>query len=199
MKVISNTIAVILFIGVVNYSLSANDGLKKRLGFSIPTIHSISPKLNKSMKRMVLYPRMSQKWNMFSPTVMTTERWVAAEIEFFNGDSISLFINNDEIYNKLNKDYMEHRNQFWRKLFSRINKSGNRKYIDDVIQWLRKTDYFSEYEGRRPKNITLWQISERSPSMGISKLPKVYKRELKHQNTNRPRGNRFGEKPRSNN
>ena len=58
---------------------------------------------------------------------------------------------------------------------------------------------FSEYEGRRPKNITLWQISERSPSMGRTKLPKVYKRELKPQNTNRPIGNRFGEKPKSNN
>ena len=73
---------------------------------------------------------------MFSPTVMTTERWVVADIEFFNGDTLSLFINNDEIYNKLDKDYMVHRNQFWRKLFSRINKSGNWEYIDDVIHWL---------------------------------------------------------------
>ncbi len=199
MKVISNTMAIILFIGVVNYSLSSNDGLKKRVSASIPTLHSISSQLNKSMKRMVLYPRMSQKWNMFSPTVMTTERWVAADIEFFNGDSISLFINNDEIYKKLDKDYMEHRNQFWRKLFSRINKSGNRKYIDDVIQWLRKTDHFPEYEGRRPKNITLWQISERSPSFGSTKVPKVYKRELKPENTNKSKGNKSGRKPKRKN
>jgi predicted DCC family thiol-disulfide oxidoreductase YuxK len=199
MKVFSNSMAVILFIGVVNYSLSANDGLKKRVSFSIQTIHSVSPQLNKSLKRMVLYPRMSQKWNMFAPTVMTTERWVVADIEFFNGDTLSLFINNDEIYNKLDKDYMVHRNQFWRKLFSRINKSGNRKYIDDVIKWLRKTDHFPEYEGRRPKDITLWQISERSPSFGSTKVSKVYKRELKPQNTSKSKGNKSGRKPKRKN
>ena len=61
---------------------------------------------------------MSQKWNMFSPTVMRTEKWVVADIEFMNGETTSLFINNEKVYDKFNRNYFENVNQFWRKFLA---------------------------------------------------------------------------------
>ena len=51
-----------------------------------------------------------------------------------------------------------------------FHKAGLDKYAQKML------DSFAE---TWPKEITLWQLSERSPSIGAKKLPKVYKRELK--------------------
>ena len=42
------------------------------------------------MKRILLYPRMHQKWNMFSPRVIKYEKWVIADIQFTNGETLWL-------------------------------------------------------------------------------------------------------------
>ena len=43
------------------------------------------------MKRILLYPRMYQNWNMFAPSVLRQEKWVIAEITFKDGEKLSLF------------------------------------------------------------------------------------------------------------
>ena len=176
---LSNLIAAIFLVGIINYSLTANDGIKERFGKKAKGLRAYSHDISYALKRTILYPRMSQKWNMFSPTVMRTERWVVADILFTDGTDTTLFVNNNQVYEKFHHSYFDYRDQFWRKLFGRIHKSNNKKYISEFKNWLRRTNFFPEYRGRRPKEITLWQLSERSPSIGAKKLPKVYKRELK--------------------
>ena len=133
------------------------------------------------MKRILLYPRMHQKWNMFSPRVITYEKWVSADITFENGESISLFNNSDDIYNKFDRRYfVPYNNQFWRKLFSRLDKSGYQRHIPTFKKWLSETDYFSEYKGRDVANVKLWKLREKSPDLDTpeNERPKVTKREL---------------------
>ena len=125
---------------------------------------------------------MYQKWNMFSPTVITREKWVIADITFENGETLSLFRSSDDIVNQFKREYFPpYQNQFWRKLFSRLGKSSYNRHIPKFKQWLTDTKYFSEYAGRKVAKVTLWQLSEKSPDMDtpVNKRPKVTKRELK--------------------
>jgi predicted DCC family thiol-disulfide oxidoreductase YuxK len=188
--VVSNLIAAVFLVGIINYSLTANDGIKERFGEKAKGISAYSHDLSYALKRTILYPRMSQKWNMFSPTVMRIERWVVADIKFSDGTDTTLFVNNEDIYEKFHYSHFEYRDQFWRKFFGRIHKKSNKKHIGEFKKWLKRTNFFSEYRGRRPAEVTLWQLSERSPNIGAKKLPTVYKRELKspsHENKNNKR------------
>ena len=174
----SNIVAFIFFVGVINYSLTGNDGIKERFGNKANGIKAYSYNISYALKRIILYPRMSQNWNMFSPTVMRTERWLVADITFTDGTDTTLFVNNDAVYDKFHYSHFEYRDQFWRKFFGRLHKKSNKKYIGEFKRWLKRTNFFPEYRGRRPVNVTLWQLSERSPGIGAKKFPKVYKREL---------------------
>ena len=125
---------------------------------------------------------MYQKWNMFSPKVITYEKWVIADIEFENGETLSLFRSSDDIVNQFKREYFPpYQNQFWRKLFSRLGKSSYKRHIPKFKQWLTDTDYFPEYANRKVAQVTLWQLSEKSPDMDtpVNKRAKVTKRELK--------------------
>jgi len=177
--IVSNLIAAVFLVGIINYSLTANDGIKERFGKKAKGIKAYSHNLSYSLRRIILYPRMSQKWNMFSPTVMRTERWVVADVTFTDGTDTTLFVNNNDVYEKFHYSHFDYRDQFWRKFFGRLHKKSNKKYIGEFKGWLKRTKFFPEYRGRRPANVTLWQISERSPNIGAKKTPKVYKRELK--------------------
>ena len=176
---LSNMVVFILLVGIINYSLTGNDGIKERFGKNAKGIKAYSHDLSYALKRTILYPRMSQKWNMFSPTVMRTERWVVTDINFTDGSDTTLFVNNDQVYEKFHYSHFDYRDQFWRKFFGRLYKKSNKKYIGEFKRWLKRTKFFPEYNGRRPAEVILWQLSERSPSIGAKKLPKVYKRELK--------------------
>jgi len=176
---LSNIAVFILLVGVINYALTGNDGIKERFGTQPKGLKAYSYNLSYALKRATLYPRMSQKWNMFSPTVMRTERWVVADIIFTDGTDTTLFVNSDDVYDKFHYSHFEYRDQFWRKFFGRLHKKSNKKYINEFKKWLKRTKFFPEYRDRRPATVTLWQLSERSPGIGAKKLPKVYKRELK--------------------
>ena len=135
------------------------------------------------MKRLLMYPRMHQEWNMFSPSVIRYEKWVIADVEFENGEVISLFFQqNKDMENHFNRKYFQpYNNQFWRKLFGRLGKSSYQKHIPKFKDWLKKTDYFPEYSDRKVDKVKLWQLSEKSSDLDTppSKRPKVTKRELK--------------------
>jgi hypothetical protein len=128
---------------------------------------------------------MYQEWNMFSPKVIMHEKWVISDIAFENGEKLKLFTNDDNIEKKFNYKYFHpYNNQFWRKLFGRLSKSSYSKYIPRFKQWLIKTDYFSEYKGRKVADVKIWKLSERSTDIKnwgkVSR--KVRKNELKKTN-----------------
>ena len=138
------------------------------------------------MKRILLYPRMHQKWNMFSPKVITYEKWVIAEIILKDKKVISLFNNNKDIENNFSRKYFKpYNNQFWRKLFGRLGSSSYQRYIPKFEEWLLNTDYFSNYSSKDVKSVVLWQLSEKSPSPNFHKSHKVVKWKLKKRNKNR--------------
>ena len=184
---ISNIAVLSLLVGAVDYSVKVNDvfddvsskkekGIKK--SFQPPNMHG--PR--RMMKRVLLYPRMYQKWNMFSPKVITYENWLMADITFENGETLSLFRGSDDIENRFKREYVTpYNNQFWRKLFGRLGKTSHEKYIPKFKKWLMETTYFSEYANRKVMDVKLWKLSEKSldPDNPVDKRPKVSKRELK--------------------
>jgi len=189
MFVISNILALVLLIGVIDYSTTKNDGIKtffKKEGKGLKK--AVQPSkfkdIRRSMKRVLMYPRMTQKWNMFY-SVPKTEKWILGEVTFMDGESVVLFQNNRDIEDRFHHSYFDpYDNQFWRKLFTRIGKTSYQKYIPKFKKWLQDTDYFSVYEGRKVKNVTLWQLSERSknPNSTYAKHNEVKKKELKKSN-----------------
>ena len=187
MWAVSNLLILTLLIGAVDYSTRINDGFQylfskeeKKLKKSNQSLKFQDPRLK--MKRILMYPRMHQKWNMFSPKVITYEKWVIADVEFENGETLSLFKGSDDIVNHFERGYFPpYQNQFWRKLFSRLGKSSYQRHIPKFKKWLTNTDYFPEYSGRKVDKVYLWQLSERSPDMDTpaNERKKVTKRELK--------------------
>tara|TARA_Y100000758_G_C16028832_1_gene413900 strand:+ start:36 stop:1049 length:1014 start_codon:yes stop_codon:yes gene_type:complete len=185
--VISNVLVLTLLIGAVDYSTKINDGLKehfskeeKKLKKSNQKAKFQSPR--QKMKRMLMYPRMYQKWNMFSPKVITYEKWVIADVTFENGETLSLFMGSDDIVHQFKREYFPpYQNQFWRKLFSRLGKTSYQKHIPKFKKWLTDTDYFPQYANRKVAKVKLWKLSEKSPDPDTpaNERPKVTKRELK--------------------
>ena len=131
---------------------------------------------------------MYQKWNMFSPKVITSETWVIADLTFENGEELTLFQTSSNIEKHFDRRYFQpFNNQFWRKLFSRIGKTQYKKHIPKFKKWLKTTDYFKEHDGRKITKVKLWKLSEPSPSPETSpeNTKKVYKRELKQEKGNK--------------
>ena len=189
--IISNILALTLLLGAFDYSIRINDGLKEQLNenkfFNNNKSHSLR-NIRKNMKRFLLYPRMYQEWNMFSPKVITYEKWLLADIIFENGDTLVLFQSDDRIEDKFQRNYFSnYRNQFWRKLFGRLGKKGYQRHIPKFKSWLKNTDYFIEYEGRKVRSVKLWKLSERSNDPNSNIKRKVTKRELKVTNKNSKR------------
>ena len=200
MWAVSNLLILTLLIGAVDYSTRINDGFQnlfskedskeeKKLKKSNQSLKFQGPRLK--MKRILMYPRMHQKWNMFSPRVITFEKWVIADIEFANGETLSLFKGSDDIVNHFEREYFPpYQNQFWRKLFSRLGKSSYQKHIPKFKKWLTETDYFPEYSDRKVANVQLWKLSEKSPDPDThdNERPKVTKRELKEREKGAQKG-----------
>ena len=184
-RIASNLVVFTLLIGAVDYSTSVNKGWQhyfskeeKKLKKAKKSTHYNNPR--QKMKRILLFPRMYQHWNMFAPSVLRNEKWVIAEITFKDGEKLSLFKENEKVEENFEYQYFTKKNQFWRKFFSRINKTSYKKYIPQFKKWLKNTDYFSEYAGREVVEVKVWQLTERSPNLDTSPedRPKVRKIEL---------------------
>jgi len=204
---ISNILVLSLLIGAVDYSTKINDGLQKRfskeekkLKKSAQSEKFQSPR--NTMKRILLYPRMYQKWNMFSPKVITYENWLMADITFENGETLSLFRGSDDIENRFEREYFTpYNNQFWRKLFGRLGKTSYERYIPKFKKWLMETEYFSEYGNRKVIDVKLWKLSEKSLDIDspVDKRPKVSKRELKKKDRSARKSRKSSPKKNQNN
>ena len=134
----------------------------------------------RKLRKILRYPKISQNWNMFSPSVIRTEKWVIADLTFENGETMILFQNDDNLENKFNQAYFQpYKFQFWRKLFSRINEKKYQQHISKFKNWIKNTNYFEEYTGRKVKEVMLWQLSETTQGPENNKKSKVRKKELK--------------------
>ena len=62
-------------------------------------------KYNTDLRRILTYPRMIQRWNMFSPTVLGTDKTVIIEATLINGDIVNPFTGEAPILDNL--DYLD--------------------------------------------------------------------------------------------
>ena len=194
MWVFSNMIALSLLIGAVDYSTRLNKGLEKKSSkdkeeIKVSLQDQKFKKVRKGMKRVLLYPRMYQEWNMFSPKVLMNETWLLADLIFENGDKLTLFQTSSDIEDKFDRVHFKpYAMQFWRKLFERMGRRNYQQHIPKFKAWLKKTDFFEdEYDGRKVKNVRLWKLSERSldPGVPLHEAKGVFKRELKKRDNDR--------------
>ena len=198
--VLSNILVMVFLLGAMDSSMRVNKGFKtfssmekgiekKRKSLMDKGIKSPPEREKKKeilsyqrrkLRKILRYPKISQNWNMFSPSVIRTEKWVIADLTFENGETMILFQNDDDVENNFNQAYFQpYKFQFWRKLFSRISEKKYQQHISKFKNWLKNTDYFSEYEGRKVKEVMLWQLSETTQGPENNKKSNVRKKELK--------------------
>ena len=107
----------------INYGLSANEGVNNLMedyGFG-KKYFTYKP----TMKKIAYYPRMIQRWNMFSPTVLASDKTVIVEATLSSGDVINPYTGDAPILTSLDYPILWHdHNQFWRKFFSRVVKKN---------------------------------------------------------------------------
>ena len=175
---IGSIVAFILIISSISYSLVANEAINKRMteyGFE-------KFKYNKTLRRISSYPRMVQRWNMFSPTVLGTDKTIIVEATLTNGEIIDPFKGGPPILDDLDYSNLWHsHNQFWRKFFSRVTKKQNSKYVTSFEKWLKNYNnpYFKNVlDGRKIKSVKIWSLSQKNSNINIDKKYKIYKKLL---------------------
>ena len=176
--IFTSLIVLILIVANINYNLSANESVNKKMekfGFK-------KFKHNRTLKRISYYPRMIQRWNMFSPTVLSTDKTVIVEAILSNGDVIDLFTGDPPILDDLDYTSLWHGgNQFWRKFLTRVTKKQNAKYIKSFESWIKKYNntYFDDILGNRKiKSVKIWSLSQRNSNLNSKKEYKLNKRLL---------------------
>ena len=181
---LSNVLVIILLIGAVDYSIQINEGVSPKKGLekredNKQNFKSTLNQIRLKAKHILLYPRMYQQWNMFSPSVIRNEKWMTGDIEFENGEKITLFTTSNKIDERFNRElFQPYQEQFWRKLFERINKTNFKKYVPDLKEWMKETNFFPEYKNRKVKNVILWHYSENSPGPESTRAPNIRKTEI---------------------
>ena len=192
---ISSLVVFVLLLAAMNYNLVANKAVNK---FMEKNKYK-KFKSNKDLKRIAYYPRMIQRWNMFSPTVLGRDKTIIVEATLYNGDIINPFTGETPYYDNLNyKNIWTGHSQFWRKFFSRLSDKKNKKYISSFERWLiRNSEYFKEeLDGQKIRSVKIWYVYQNNPNIDTQyynnldkvdffniktksdKIPKTYKRIL---------------------
>ncbi len=177
-QVMSSTIVFILIIACIKYNLVANKAVNEYMtDFGYEKFSH-----NKTLRRISTYPRIIQRWNMFSPTVLGTDKTVIVEATLSNGEVIDPFTGKAPVLNSVDYTILWHdHNQFWRKFFSRVTKKQNAKYITSFEKWIKKHNntYFDDIlNGEKIRSVKIWSLSQRNPSIKSKKENKVNKRLL---------------------
>ena len=183
-KLITCIILFVLLRSSVNYALAANDGVNDRMEeFGYGKAYFKHKPL---LKKIAYYPRMIQRWNMFSPTVLASDKTVIVEATLTNGDIVNPFTGSSPILDSVEYESLWHEhNQFWRKFFSRVTKKGKQKYLDRFESWMKrnKNDYFDKnLNGEKIKSVNIWALSQRNPNINSNSNYKVSKRLLNSKN-----------------
>ena len=178
-KVCSSLVVIVLIISTFHYNLVANESVNKHmsdLGYEKKFRHK------KFFKRIVYYPRMVQRWNMFSPTVLKTDKTIVVKATLYDGSDIDIFTGGEPILDSVDyKDIWQDHDQFWRKFFTRLSKKNNKKYINTFERWIKKStnNYFSEnLNGQKIKSVEIWYVYQSNTDMNTNREHKVYKRLL---------------------
>ena len=177
---------IILLSSSINYALAANDGVNDRMekyGFGKNYFRH-----NPTLKKISYYPRMIQRWNMFAPTVLATDKTIVVEATLANGEIINPYTGKKPILDSVDYEDLWHgHNQFWRKFFSRVNKKGKQKYVNRFEIWMKKhnNNYFEETLGdQRIKSVNIWYLSQRNADMNSNSNYRVSKRLLNSKSQN---------------
>ena len=178
-KVFSSFVVIILIISTFHYNLVANESVNKHivdLGYEKKFRHK------KFFKRIVYYPRMVQRWNMFSPTVLKTDKTIVVKATLYDGSVIDIFTGKEPVLDSVDyKDIWKDHDQFWRKFFTRLSKKNNKKYINTFERWIKKStnNYFEEnLNGQKIKSVEIWYVHHSNTDMNTKREHKVYKRLL---------------------
>ena len=185
-KVLTCIVLFVLIRANFNYALAANDGVNDRMekyGFGKNYFRH-----NPTLKKISYYPRMIQRWNMFAPTVLATDKTIVVEATLANGEIINPYTGKKPILDSVDYEDLWHgHNQFWRKFFSRVNKKGKQKYVNRFEIWMKKhnNNYFEETLGdQRIKSVNIWYLSQRNADMNSNSNYRVSKRLLNSKSQN---------------
>jgi len=179
-KIITCVILLLILRASINYSLSSNEGINDYM-----EDHGFGKKYfthKPILKKIANYPRMIQRWNMFSPTVLGSDKTIVVEATLSNGDIINPFTGKIPILDSVEYlDLWHNDNQFWRKFFTRVTKKNKQKTLDRFESWLQRynNDYFEDVlNGNRIRSVNIWSLKQRNPSMNSDKINKVVKKLL---------------------
>ena len=179
-KTVNFFVLLIIFWSSINYSLAANDGvndLMEDYGFGKNYF-----KHNQTLKKIAYYPRMIQRWNMFSPTVLSTDKVLIIEATLSNGDIIDPFTGVKPVLDSVDYDVLWHdHNQFWRKFSSRVTKKGRKSVLNRFETWLKRYNntYFDDnLYGNRIREVKIWSLSQRNKDINSKANYKVSKKLL---------------------
>jgi len=191
-QTLSSIIVVILISACISYNLVANKSVNEYM----EEYNYKNFSYNKILRKISSYPRMIQRWNMFSPTVLGTDKTVIVEVTLSNGSTVNPFTGKPANLNSLDYlDLWQDHNQFWRKFFSRVTKKQNSKYITSFEKWIKRKGniYFSEQlNGEKIQTVKIWSLSQKNKNINSTKENKIFKRLLnkpsntKSKNNNRP-------------
>ena len=172
-----NTIIVsVLLIACINYNLVANKAVNEYMtDYGFEKINYIKP-----LKKMMSYPRMIQKWNMFSPSVLKRDKWLVVEATLSDGTIVDPFTGNPPVLDSVDYEFLwSDINQFWRKYLTRIEKK--RTQVKKLKKWLTKKEnnYFKKNIGNNQiESVNIWFLTQLNGSPTSNKKNKVYKKEL---------------------
>ena len=179
-KIVNVFLLLIILCSSINYSLAANDGvndLMEDYGFGKNYF-----KHNQTLKKISYYPRMIQRWNMFSPTVLATDKVLIIEATLSNGDIIDPFTGKKPVLDSVDYNVLWHdHNQFWRKFSSRVTKKGRKSILNRFETWLKRYNntYFDDnLYGNRIREVKIWSLSQRNKDMNSKANYRVSKRLL---------------------
>ena len=123
---------------------------------------------------------MIQRWNMFSPKVLTHDKTIIIEAVLDDNKKIDLFTGEKAVLDNLEYENLwKNNNQFWRKYFHRLAKNKKEKQIRSFENWLkRKSPLYFEHslKGRKIKKINIWYLTQRNPDVNSDKTYKLSKR-----------------------
>ena len=181
MYLVNSSVVFILLLSCINYNLVANESVNEymeKYGFE-------KFKHTKPLRKLMTYPRMIQRWNMFSPSVLKRDKWLIVEAKLNDGSIIDPFTGNPPVLDSVEYDLLwKDINQFWRKYLTRIEKKNTQ--IRQFKTWLLhpENNYFQETIGdKKIESVKLWFLTQMNPSINSNKEYTVYKKELplKHQ------------------
>tara|TARA_Y100000996_G_scaffold91538_1_gene64430 strand:- start:64 stop:600 length:537 start_codon:yes stop_codon:yes gene_type:complete len=134
----------------------------------------------KPLKKLMSYPRMIQRWNMFSPSVLKRDKWLVIEATLSDGSIIDPFTGKSPVLDNLDYEILwTDINQFWRKYLTRIEKKTTQ--VKKFKKWLIEpdNDYFKKNIGNQKiTSVNIWFLNQLNGPPESDKIYKVYSKEL---------------------